>query len=88
MTTLLVLGGSGRTGIHVLQQAAERGHRVRALARNPPALDAPEGVELVTGTPADIDDLRRAADGVEAVASTLSNSRAALSDASPRAPRG
>ncbi len=76
MTTLLVLGGSGRTGIHVLRQAVERGHRVRALVRNPAALDAPEGVELVAGTPADIDDLRRAADGVDAVVSALNNSRA------------
>ncbi|MDX3714304.1 hypothetical protein [Streptomyces europaeiscabiei] len=27
-TNLLILGGSGRTGIHVLTQAAARGHRV------------------------------------------------------------
>ncbi len=76
MTTLLVLGGSGRTGIHVLRQAAERGHRVRAIVRNPEALDAPDGVELIAGTPANIHDIRRAADGVEAVVSALNNSRA------------
>lgn len=76
MTTLLVLGGSGRTGIHVLTQAAQRGHRVRALVRNPAALDAPDGVELITGTPASADDLRRAADGADAVITVLSNSRA------------
>lgn len=76
MTTLLVLGGSGRTGIHVLRQAAQRGHHVRALIRNPEALDAPDGVELIPGTPANIDDIRRAADGVDAVVSALNNSRA------------
>ena len=76
MTTLLVLGGSGRTGIHVLEHAVERGHRVRALVRKPEAVDAPDGVELIAGTPTSIDDLRRAAEGVDAVVSALNNSRA------------
>ncbi|MFS0729959.1 NAD(P)-binding oxidoreductase [Curtobacterium sp. 1P10AnD] len=76
MSTLLVLGGSGRTGIHVLRQAVDRGHRVRALVRNPDAVDVPAGVELVTGTPAKIDDIRRAAKGADAVVSALNNSRA------------
>ncbi|MEH3142584.1 MAG: SDR family oxidoreductase [Mycobacterium kyogaense] len=76
MTTLLVLGGSGRTGIHVLAQAAARGHHVRALVRDPDAVRAPAGVELIAGTPARIDDIRAAAQGTEAVISTLNNSRA------------
>ncbi|AQT82406.1 epimerase [Mycolicibacterium litorale] len=75
MTSLLVLGGSGRTGIHVLNGAASRGHRVRALVRNPDAVQAPPGVELVEGTPANIDDLRKAAQGTEAVISVLNNAR-------------
>lgn len=76
MTTLLVLGGTGRTGVHVLREALERGHRVRALVRNPASSDAPQGVELIEGTPASLDDLRRAADGADAVVSALNNSRA------------
>lgn len=76
MSTLLVLGGSGRTGIHVLQHAAARGHQVRALVRDPDALGAPAGVQLIRGTPANIDDIRRAAEGTEAVISALNNSRA------------
>jgi uncharacterized protein YbjT (DUF2867 family) len=76
MSALLVLGGSGRTGVHVLRHAVDRGHRVRALVRNPDALEVPAGVELVTGTPEDVDDIRRAAEGVEAVVSTLNNARA------------
>lgn len=75
MSTLLVLGGSGRTGIHILKHAAARGHQVRALVRNPDALDPPAGVQLITGTPASIDDIRRAADGAEAVISALNNAR-------------
>ena len=76
MTNLLVLGGSGRTGIHVLAHAATRGHRVRALVRNPDAIQAPAGVELIAGTPSNVDDIRNAAQGTEAVISTLNNSRA------------
>ncbi|MFJ9721440.1 NAD(P)-dependent oxidoreductase [Streptomyces sp. NPDC101209] len=76
MTDLLVLGGSGRTGIHVLAQAAERGHRVRALVRDPAAVHAPTGVELIQGTPANIEDIRRAAQGTQAVISVLNNARA------------
>ncbi|MEV0174135.1 NAD(P)-binding oxidoreductase [Streptomyces sp. NPDC050803] len=76
MSNLLVLGGNGRTGIHVLNEAARRGHRVRALVRNPDVVQAPAGVELIRGTPADIDDIRKAAKGTEAVISVLNNARA------------
>ncbi|MFF4507028.1 NAD(P)-dependent oxidoreductase [Streptomyces sp. NPDC001401] len=76
MTDLLVLGGSGRTGRHVLTQAVARGHRVRALVRQPDAVQAPHGVELIQGTPSNIDDLRKAAQGSEAVITALNNSRA------------
>jgi uncharacterized protein YbjT (DUF2867 family) len=73
---LLVLGSSGRTGIHILKQAAALGHRVRALVRNPDAIDSPHGVELISGTPGNDDDIRRAAEGTEAVVSVLNNSLA------------
>jgi uncharacterized protein YbjT (DUF2867 family) len=76
VSTLLVLGGSGRTGIHVLKHAIARGHQVRALVRNPDAFEAPAGVQLITGTPGNIDDIRRAAEGTEAVVSVLNNARA------------
>jgi len=75
MTDLLVLGGSGRTGAHLLAQAAARGHRVRALVRNPSAVDVPAGIELIGGTPSSIDDIRKAAVGAQAVIGTLNNSR-------------
>ncbi|MDO3399185.1 SDR family oxidoreductase [Mycolicibacterium neoaurum] len=76
MTNLLVLGGSGRTGVHVLAHAVTRGHHVRALVRNPDAVRAPGGVELIAGSPSNIEDTRKAARGAEAVVSTLNNSRA------------
>ena len=73
MSHLLVLGGSGRTGSHVLRHAVARGHHVRALVRNPAAVRPSEQVELIRGTPADLDDLREAAHGTDAVISALSN---------------
>lgn len=76
MTNLLVLGGSGRTGAHVLAYAAARGHRVRALVRNPDVVRTPAGVELIAGTPSNINEIRNAAQGAEAVISTLNNARA------------
>ncbi|MFI2665954.1 NAD(P)-dependent oxidoreductase [Micromonospora carbonacea] len=76
MNNLLVLGGSGRTGAHVLAHAAQHGHRVRALVRDPDKVQAPAGVELIQGSPADIDDIRRAAEGTEGVISVLNNARA------------
>src|SRR5581483_6919355 len=76
MSNLLVLGGSGRTGAHVLAYAAQRGHHVRALVRNPGKVQAPAGVELIQGTPGNIDDIRRAAEGTEGVISVLANARA------------
>jgi uncharacterized protein YbjT (DUF2867 family) len=76
MSNLLVLGGSGRTGAHVLAYAAQRGHRVRALVRNPGKVQAPVGVELIQGSPANIDDIRRAAEGTMGVISVLANARA------------
>lgn len=76
MTKLLVLGGSGRTGAHILTQASERGYSVRALVRNPDAVHAPASVELVKGTPANIDDIRSAMKGTEAVIVAHNNPRA------------
>ncbi|MDX3847783.1 NAD(P)-dependent oxidoreductase [Streptomyces europaeiscabiei] len=46
------------------------------MVRNPDAVQAPVGVELIQGTPSNIDDIRKAAQGSEAVISVLNNSRA------------
>lgn len=76
MAKLLIIGGSGRTGRHLLEQAARRGHTVRALVRKPEAVKAPPGVELVKGTPERLDDLRAAMKGTEAVIVAHNNARA------------
>jgi uncharacterized protein YbjT (DUF2867 family) len=76
MAKILLLGGSGRTGLHLLEQASRRGHTVRALVRRPEAVKAPPGVELVKGTPERVEDLREAMRGAEAVIVAHNNSRA------------
>lgn len=64
---LLVLGATGATGQAVLSLAGDRGHRVRALARNPASLSAYPGVEVVSGDVRDVGSLARALVGVDAV---------------------
>ncbi|KAL8826909.1 MAG: hypothetical protein Q9191_003512 [Dirinaria sp. TL-2023a] len=43
---ILVLGGSGRTGKLVIDEALKRGHKVTALVREPEAIEAREGSPL------------------------------------------
>lgn len=45
MTTVAVVGATGGIGRHVVRMAHEAGFRVRALARRPERIDAPDGVE-------------------------------------------
>ena len=69
--TVLVTGATGNQGGAAAKALLSRGHRVRALTRNPasPAaqLLAAQGAELVPGDFSDSGSLRRAATGVDAV---------------------
>lgn len=69
---IAVVGGSGRTGSLVVEQALARGHRVRALARHPEAVSLRHD-HLVTA-PVDVlgqDSLLAALAGSDAVVSAL-----------------
>ncbi|MEU4876989.1 NmrA family NAD(P)-binding protein [Streptomyces sp. NPDC021608] len=50
MSNLLVLGGSGCRGARVLEYAARRGHRVRALVRSPDEVQALSAAEQTRGS--------------------------------------
>ena len=54
MTRVLVTGGSGFIGKHLVARLAELGHEVRSLDLRPPA-DTPPGVEHVAGSVLDTD---------------------------------
>ena len=64
---ILVTGATGGVGRHVLAGLVERGHRVRALVRDPDAADLPMTVEKVGGDLAEPATLDGALDGVESV---------------------
>lgn len=69
--TLALFGATGKTGRHVLAQALEAGHSVRALARRPEALDAHERLTVVAGDVRDRDAVRETARGSDAVVSVF-----------------
>ena len=75
--TILLYGGSGRTGTLVMQQALAAGHSVRALVRNPTVISQNHAdLTLIKGTPENADDVAKAMQGCDAVISTLNNARA------------
>jgi putative NADH-flavin reductase len=65
---LLVIGSTGRTGKHVLDQGVRRGHAITAFTRRPQALDGFQGLKrIVQGDALNPDDLRKAVPGQDAV---------------------
>ncbi|KAL3421253.1 hypothetical protein PVAG01_07698 [Phlyctema vagabunda] len=76
----LILGGSGRTGRLVIEEALQRGHTITALVRDASSLAAREGLTVTTGTPlsqSDIEDAIKASRDVpSAVIVTLNSLRA------------
>jgi putative NADH-flavin reductase len=75
MKTILLLGATGRTGLHVLNYALSRGYQIKALVRDPSKITPSERLQLIKGTPVNLDDVRKAAAGCDAVISTLNNPR-------------
>ena len=69
--TLALFGATGKTGRHVLAQALEAGHSVRALARRPEALDAHERLTVAAGDVRDRDAVRETVRGSDAVVSVF-----------------
>lgn len=64
--SLLVTGATGYVGGALIPELLERGHRVRALARNPANADLPEAVEVAKGDVIKGEGLTEALQGVEA----------------------
>jgi len=69
---IAVLGGTGRTGQHVVQQALDAGHEVVALARTPSKFTSRhDNLTVVQGGILDQEAVEKVITGVDAVVSTL-----------------
>lgn len=68
---VLVIGASGRIGVHVVERALGHGHEVRCLVHESrPAFSAP--VELVDGDALRFEDVEAAVEGADAVIVAIS----------------
>lgn len=65
--TILVTGATGNVGRHIVAQLAEGGESVRALTRRPDRAQLPDGAVAVQGDLTDLDSMRAAMEGCEAV---------------------
>ena len=67
MNRILIVGGSGNIGRQVLSQLTAAGVQIRALARNPEAVDWPPQVEVVRGDLTLPETLDCSLDGIDTV---------------------
>jgi len=75
------IGATGRTGLHVVEQALDRGLDVRTLARTPGKLgEHAARVDVVEGYVLDQSAVSRAVAGVDAVVSCIGRTRATSGD--------
>lgn len=64
---ILVTGGGGFLGSHVVEALLARGHQVRSIGRSPQPENAARGVEVIPGDLRKPEDALKAAEGCEAV---------------------
>ncbi|WP_316740687.1 NAD(P)-dependent oxidoreductase [Pedobacter antarcticus] len=70
---ILILGATGRTGKHAINFALAKGYQVVALVRNPAKISVQsDDLNIVTGLPTNIDDVRSAMNECDSVLSLLS----------------
>ena len=75
MSHFFLLGGSGRTGGHIIDHALGKGHTLTALVRDPTKVTPRAGLTAVQGTPTNRSDVAGAIDGADAVIVALNSTR-------------
>jgi putative NADH-flavin reductase len=70
MARIVVIGGTGYAGGHIVAEAASRGHDVIAVSRKAPQSPV-EGVTYVQGSVLDLDTIAGELDGADAVVSAV-----------------
>ncbi|HBG96145.1 MAG TPA: epimerase [Chromatiaceae bacterium] len=68
---IALFGATGGTGLQVVEQALEAGHRIRALVRDPAKLPEREGLIVIQGDALDQDAVNRCVQGADAVICSL-----------------
>ena len=68
---IAIIGANGKTGRLTVEKAIAAGHTVRALVRDPTKLNAPAGVEVVSGDANDAAAVDRVLQGCDAAISAL-----------------
>ena len=71
---ILLLGATGRTGKHIIEEAIRRGHKISAIARDPEKL-IDFKIDIIQGTPYDYETVEKAITDCDAVINTLNVSR-------------
>ena len=73
--TVLVFGANGKLGTHVVNQALDKGYRIKAFVRNPEKYTLTKGqdIEVVKGNATNYGDVEKAVSGVDIVVSCLGN---------------
>ncbi|MBW1638145.1 NAD(P)H-binding protein [Microbacterium resistens] len=71
MARIVVIGGTGYAGAHIVAEAASRGHEVVSVSRSTPAAPV-EGVRYVSGDVRDVAAIAGELEGADAVVSALS----------------
>ena len=64
---ILVTGGGGFLGCHIVELLQQRGYQVRAMGRRDQPVLVSRGVEFIKGDISFLEDVERAVDGVDAV---------------------
>lgn len=73
MKRILLYGATGRTGRHIIDYALQKGYEITALVRSPGKLNIKsDKLKVIRGLPTNIEDVRKAIHGCNAVISTLS----------------
>ena len=73
--TVLVFGANGKLGTHVVNQALEKGYKIKAFVRSPEKYTLSENpnVEVVKGDATNFEDVEKAMKGADIVVSCLGN---------------
>ena len=80
---ILVIGGTGNTGRHIVQQLIERGDSVRVLSRGAEQAKTANNIEMVSGSITDAKTISEAIVGMDGVVICVESANSARSDNAP-----